>query len=91
MADHPAAVAAGAASALLAQANGYINLRLAGRCLTRSGLREAASWARQAADALDRAADLDASGSPAVLSDPQRGTGERHGKRTGKATRTART
>jgi hypothetical protein len=89
MADHPAALAARRASALLAQANGTLNLALCGSRLTRSGMREAASWARQAADALEAGADLDATPTPAVLSKPHRGTGDSHG-RTGKATRSAR-
>lgn len=45
-----------AASALLAKANGHINLQIAKQAITTTGIEQAASWAREAADLLDRAA-----------------------------------
>lgn len=48
------------ASKLLAQANGRINLMLARRKLSRSGMREAAEWAFRGARMLRDEAGLDA-------------------------------
>lgn len=44
------------AGALLARGSGSLGMMLARKRLSRAQMREAASWARQAADLLDRAA-----------------------------------
>lgn len=69
------------ASAMLSQATGRLNLGLAAKRITRAGVREAAAWARQAADILDKVANLDGASPKAVQSGSSDG-GLTHGRKT---------